>query len=115
MERASGHPRSRPLMGAFAHDTSTVSWMVGFTPTRGVNYSSSTNGACTAPTSSTQTVTAAGSFSFQASYGGDGNYSTSTSSCERPSFGGHHPADQRPIRNRHDWCAGREFVFVAAR
>jgi hypothetical protein len=85
--------------GAQAYDTSTVSGgIVGFDPTGTVTYSYFTNGTCDGPAASTQDVTlagglvpnsattatlAAGSYSFDAIYAGDSNYSASVvSDCE---------------------------------
>ena len=86
--------------GATAYDTATLSGAVtGIVPTGTVTYSYFTNGKCTSPSSSTQTVTltatgtvpnsattaslSAGSYSFDAIYNGDTNYAASTvSPCE---------------------------------
>jgi hypothetical protein len=86
--------------GAQAFDTSTVSGgIVGFAPTGTVTYSYFTNGTCNGTPASTQDVTlnpdgsvpnssttaplAAGSYSFDAIYGGDSNYTASAvSACE---------------------------------
>ena len=83
--------------GSSAYDTAAVSGVAGFTPTGSVTYKFFTNSACTAPPATTQTVTisggsvpnssttaqlGAGSYSYDAGYGGDNNYGTSTSSCE---------------------------------
>ncbi|HEX4161257.1 MAG TPA: hypothetical protein VHZ05_02095 [Acidimicrobiales bacterium] len=84
---------------AQAYDTSTVSGgIVGFVPTGTVTYSFFTNGTCTSTPASTQDVTlsggsvpnsdttaqlAAGSYSFDAVYGGDSNYvASAVSGCE---------------------------------
>jgi hypothetical protein len=86
--------------GATAKDTSTVSGEAGgIVPTGTVTYSYFTNGTCNGTPVSTQPMTlnldgsvpnsattaplAAGSYSFDAVYGGDTNYSASkVSSCE---------------------------------
>ena len=83
--------------GSSAYDTAVVSGVAGFTPTGSVTYKFFTNSACTAPPATTQTVTisggsvpnssttaqlGAGSYSYDAGYGGDNNYGTPTSSCE---------------------------------
>jgi hypothetical protein len=83
--------------GASAYDTATVLSVAGVSPTGTVTYSLFDNAACTGPAATTQTVSlgggtvpnseatvalAAGSYAFQASYSGDGNYKGSTSSCE---------------------------------
>src|SRR5439155_1610545 len=85
--------------GASAHDTATIGGQVSGFPASGtVTYSLFTNGACSGTATSTQNVTvnangsvpassstgalAGGSYAFRASYGGDGNYTTSTGACE---------------------------------
>jgi hypothetical protein len=86
--------------GAAAYDTATLAGAVsGFTPTGTVTYAYFTNGTCTGTPSSTQQVTlasagvvpnsattaalAAGSYAFDATYSGDGNYDASpTGACE---------------------------------
>ena len=85
--------------GATAYDTSTVTGVTGFVLTGTVTYSYFTNGTCTGTPTSTQDVTlsstgtvpnsattaalAAGNYSFDATYGGDTNYSASPpSACE---------------------------------
>ncbi len=83
--------------GAAAYDTATVSGVSGFTPTGTLTYDFFTNGACSGSPSTTDTVSlsdgavpdstttsalGAGPYSFEATYSGDGNYSSSTSSCE---------------------------------
>jgi hypothetical protein len=86
--------------GATAYDTSTVSGEAGgIVPTGMVTYSYFTNGTCdgtpvstqqvllnsdgSVPNSATTAPLAAGSYSFDAIYGGDSNYSASlVSSCE---------------------------------
>ncbi len=83
--------------GASAYDTSTLSGVAGITPAGTVTYSFFTNGTCTLPAATTDSVAmnggaapnsgptgalGAGSYSYDASYSGDGNYSGSTSSCE---------------------------------
>jgi Bacterial Ig-like domain (group 3) len=90
------------VTGATAYDTSTVSGVIGFTPTGNVTYSFFANGTCTAPASATDTVAlsggtvpqssttpalGAGPYSFEASYSGDGNYSSAASGCESFSVG----------------------------
>ena len=83
---------------ATAYDTSTVTGISTFPVTGTVTYSFFTNGICTAPAASTQTVTmsggtvpnsastaplAAGNYSFDAVYSGSTNYHPSAvSSCE---------------------------------
>jgi hypothetical protein len=81
--------------GASAYDTSSVSGQVdGIAPTGTVSYTFWSNGTCASTGSdagsllalgshsSTEGPLAAGSYSFKATYSGDGNYSGSTSSCE---------------------------------
>ena len=84
--------------GAAAYDTASVSGVSGFTPTGTVTYSFFANGTCLGTAGSTQTVTlaggivsdsaataplAVGSYSYQATYSGDANYSVSApSGCE---------------------------------
>ena len=84
--------------GSTAHDTATVTGIGGITPTGTLTYSFFENGLCTAPATSTDLVTLsgglvpdssttaalnAGSYSYEASYSGDPNYSGPTaSSCE---------------------------------
>jgi hypothetical protein len=90
-------PSGTETTGAAFHDTATVTGVSGFTPTGTVIYSFFHNGTCAAPASTTQTVTlaggavppsnstgplGAGSYSFQATYSGDGNHAGSTSPCE---------------------------------
>jgi hypothetical protein len=88
------------VAGATAYDTSTVSGAAGgIVPTGTVTYSYFTNAGCsgtpvstepvtlnpdgTVPNSSTTAALAAGSYSFDAVYGGDSNYSASAvSDCE---------------------------------
>ncbi|HEV2413962.1 MAG TPA: hypothetical protein VGX27_04085, partial [Candidatus Dormibacteraeota bacterium] len=85
--------------GASAYDTATgVASSVAFTPTGTVTYTFFGNGTCSgtgtlagggalsitgaAPNSATEGPLAAGSYSFQATYSGDGNYAGSTGACE---------------------------------
>jgi Bacterial Ig-like domain (group 3) len=85
--------------GAQAYDTATMSTTgSAVTPAGTVTYSYYTNGSCTAPAQSTQTVTLnpdgsvpdsstttaldPGSYSYQASYSGDAIYPASTGACE---------------------------------
>jgi hypothetical protein len=85
--------------GATAYDTATMTTTGAATvPTGTVTYSYYTNGGCTAPAQSTQTVglnndgsvpdsstTAVldpGSYSYEASYSGDSTYPGSTGACE---------------------------------
>ncbi len=82
------------VAGATAYDTSTVTGVAGVTPTGTISYTFWTNATCANPgsaagsalalgtTSSTEGPLAAGSYSFQAAYSGDSNYSSSKSSCE---------------------------------
>ena len=86
------------VTGASAYDTATVAGVNGFTPSGTVTYSYFLNGTCNGTPNTTQVVRlsagavpnsntvgpfAAGSYSFQAAYGGDGNYTASSaSSCE---------------------------------
>src|SRR5215467_4498769 len=90
--------------GSSAYDTSTVSGKQdGVVPTGTVTYAFFTNGSCSGsgtgagtvtldasgnvPKSNTEGPLGAGSYSFQAAYSGDGNYSGSTSPCEPFSVG----------------------------
>src|SRR5437660_1205331 len=82
--------------GTTVHDTAIVSGTNGITPTGNVTYTFFNNGACSgtgaiqtvklsgglAPNSTTQGPLADGSYSFEATYSGDSNYSASTSACE---------------------------------
>ncbi len=85
--------------GASAYDTASVTPSAGITATGTVTYTLFPNEACTAgtgspagtetltgtgavPNSATQGPLAAGSYSFEAVYGGDTNYAGSTSACE---------------------------------
>jgi hypothetical protein len=83
--------------GASAYDTATVSGVNGAVPTGTVTYSFFTNGSCSETAASTDQVAlsngdvpdssatgplAAGSYSFQAAYSGDGTYQPLASSCE---------------------------------
>ncbi len=86
------------VTGASAYVTATVGDHEGITPTGTVSYSFFTNGSCSAPPSTTQSVTlnngavpnagavgplAAGSYSYEAAYGGDINFDASpVSTCE---------------------------------
>jgi hypothetical protein len=86
------------VTGASAYDTATVTGSGGITPTGTVTYSYFTNGSCSGSPSTTQGVTlnsgavpnsstvgplATASYSFDAVYGGDGNYGASpVSACE---------------------------------
>jgi hypothetical protein len=90
-------------VGASAFDSATVSASGGATPTGTVTYTFFTNGTCngtgtgagtvtltatgTVPNSSNEGPLAAGSYSFQATYSGDSNYSGSTGPCEPFSVG----------------------------
>ena len=84
--------------GASAYDTASVSTSDGFTATGSVSYRFFSNGDCSGdgtaagtvtldgagnvPNSDTKGPLAAGSYSFQAVYSGDGNYAGSTGPCE---------------------------------
>jgi hypothetical protein len=84
--------------GASAFDTATVSVSDGITATGTVTYTFFANNTCSGagtaagtvmltttgavPNSNTESNLAGGSYSFQATYSGDTNYSGSTSSCE---------------------------------
>src|SRR5262249_20267127 len=83
--------------GASFHDTATVSGVAPITPTGTVTYSFFLNVLCTAPASTTQTVTLAdeigrascreralgsGADSFEDNYSGDRSDTGSTSPCE---------------------------------
>ena len=85
------------VAGATAYDTATVTGVAGFAPIGTVTYNLFSNGTCAGSAGTTQTVTmaagaapksdatgalAAGAYSYQATYSGDGNYTASTSSCE---------------------------------
>ena len=81
--------------GSSVTDQATVSGSAG-TPTGTVTFTFFTNGTCTSPgtagtlvtlasgvaTSASSGALTAGSYSFQASYSGDGDYATSTGTCE---------------------------------
>jgi Bacterial Ig-like domain (group 3) len=99
MNAAGNTPVTGPLpAGSSVFDTATVSGVTGVTPTGTLTYTLFTNGNCTPPGGPPATVTlnangtvpnsgthgplAAGSYSFQALYGGDANYTGSTSACE---------------------------------
>src|SRR6266699_3395261 len=88
---------SPTVTGSSANDTATVTGVTGFTPTGTVVYSFFMNGGCVSPAATTQTVTMSGglvphsastgplvpgSYSFNATYSGDANYVSSTSSSE---------------------------------
>src|SRR5207237_6092787 len=84
--------------GASAFDTATIGSQVsGFAASGTVTYNLYPNNSCTAPDSTSHPVTlssggvpnsnptvalTAGSYSFQAVYGGDANYNGSTGGCE---------------------------------
>ena len=86
------------MAGTTAVDTATVTGRQGVMPTGTVTYTFFANDGCTGsgkaagtvtltaagavPPSTTQGPLAAGSYSFQASYSGDGNYHASTGACE---------------------------------
>src|ERR1039457_6123775 len=90
--------------GSSAYDTASVSSSGTVTATGTVSYVFFTNGTCSGtgasagtvsldaagnvPNSSTESTLAAGSYGFQATYSGDGNYSGSTSLCEPFSVSG---------------------------
>jgi hypothetical protein len=95
-------PSGSEVTGASFHDTANVTGVPGATPTGIVTYSLFENDGCTGTPASSQNVTlisgsvlassstgelAAGNYSFQAMYYGDGNYLASTSSCEMFSVG----------------------------
>jgi hypothetical protein len=99
VEDASNNPwNGTETIGATAHDTATVTRVLGFTPTGAVTYRFFKNGTCAGTASTTQSVTlrnglvpnsnatsalAAASFSFQASYtSSSSNYASSVSNCE---------------------------------
>jgi hypothetical protein len=82
--------------GATADATSTVTGIEGFTPTGTVDYSLFGNDTCSGDPTLTDTVTlsggavppsttsdplAAGAYSYESSYSGDGNYTGSTNGC----------------------------------
>jgi hypothetical protein len=101
------------VSGAKAYDTANVSQSDGFTATGTLTYTFYRDGNCsgtttdagtvtltgsgTVPTSDTQGPLQAGSYSFQAMYSGDSNYSPSTSSCEPFSVDPATPAPPAPI------------------
>ena len=101
------------VSGAKAYDTANVSQSDGFTATGTVIYTFYSGGNCsgtttdagtvtltgsgTVPNSDTQGPLQAGSYSFQAKYSGDSNYSPSTSSCEPFSVDPATPAPPAPI------------------
>jgi hypothetical protein len=83
--------------GASAFDSASVTGLARFTPTGTATYRFFPNGSCSGPAVTTQPVgliigfvpnsattppLAAGAYSFQATYNGDGNYTSSTSACE---------------------------------
>jgi hypothetical protein len=83
--------------GSRVNDTATVTGVTGFIATGTLVYNFYKNNACNAPAFSSQNVTlsngrvpnslrtgplAAGSYSFNATYGGDANYFGSKSTCE---------------------------------
>jgi hypothetical protein len=85
------------VTGASAYDTATLAGVDGFTPTGSVTYDFYGNGTCSGeptagstvpitdgavPDSFTEPNLPDGTFSFMASYGGDTDYSATTSSCE---------------------------------
>jgi hypothetical protein len=85
------------VTGAAAYDTATVSGVAGFTPTGTVTYALFAGATCASSPVSSATVTlsggvvpaspssgplGAGSYSYQASYSGDGTYPPATGSCE---------------------------------
>ncbi len=86
----SGHE----VIGSSAYDTATVTGVSGFTPTGTIGYTFWANGTCDGngsdagagltlgSPSSTETNLGGGSYSFEATYSGDSNYSSSTSDCE---------------------------------
>ena len=96
-DAANGDPWSAAeTAGASAYDTATVTGN-GITPTGTVSYSFFANGSCVgaaaaidqvslvggaAPSSSATGPLQAGSYSFQAAYSGDGDYTSSVSACE---------------------------------
>ncbi len=95
---ASGAVSSPVALGVPVWDTAIVGGEAnGIVPTGTVTYSFFDNGSCTTPAASTQavtlsygvvpnsaseTLTAGGSYSFDAVYSGDSKYSGSPSSCE---------------------------------
>jgi uncharacterized repeat protein (TIGR01451 family) len=103
------------VAGASAFDKATVTGVGGVTPSGTLTYSLYTNGTCTGPARTSQTVTlggggavpnssstgplAVGSYSFKAVYSGDANYQSSNSSCAAftvvgaPTAQIHSPAD----------------------
>ena len=84
--------------GASAYDTASVTSSLSTVPTGSVAYTFFTNNACSGsgtlagtvtltlsgsvPNSNTEGSLADGSYSFEATYSGDSNYSPSTSACE---------------------------------
>jgi Bacterial Ig-like domain (group 3)/Galactose oxidase, central domain len=89
--------------GATVHDSASISGSAG-TPAGTVTFSWFNNGTCTGTpaatsgtftltsgavdgTTFTQTPTASGTFAFQATYNGDGNYNAKTGGCEVLSVG----------------------------
>ena len=101
------------VTGASAYDTSTVTAVNGIEPTGTVTYSFFSNGTCASspastsdgdagrrvvPNSSTKGPLAAGSYSFDATYNGDSNYSPSgPSSCEPFTRGPDDLCPHRPL------------------
>jgi len=101
-DATSGPPAGTDVTGAAFHDTAAVNGVAGFTPTGTLTYRLFNNGSCTGTPASSQQVSlsgglvsnssssgplGAGSYSYQAVYGGDGNYAGSTSACESFTLG----------------------------
>jgi uncharacterized repeat protein (TIGR01451 family) len=96
--QSGGSPVTGALsLGSTVSDQATVSGVAGIAPGGSVTFTFFTNGACSgtgltvpgagtiasgAASSGSEGPLGAGGYSFEASYGGDGNYSGSVSSCE---------------------------------
>ena len=105
------------VTGASAYDTATVTGVAGVTPTGNVAYTFFANDACTGtgasagnkalasgsvPQSDTMGPLAAGNYSFDATYSGDGNYIGLTSGCEPFTVGAsHHDHGDHGLRRSH--------------
>ena len=121
---SSDQPWTNGQTGAEAGASSTVTGVSGFTPVGSVTYSFFDNGTCTVDgntTTETQSLSGgvvpnatpsgplgAGSFSFKASYSGDGNYAAASSSCENFAVDMSIPTVTTTVQNSSDqaWTGG---------